>query len=200
MTSKELVTLISKIIKKEFAETRKTLKEEIKNSVRSEINQILEDASQIRHQETNTSLSNILKEQHSPDISNMDTVFKHKGKIFDILNETANEYKNKKLPPDTGVHGQQEYILNTQNTAIQTPPINKAALAEKMGYGNMTSNPSVPVPGNEQPVAIQLPTTNPDGRPINLNKVDPNIIQNMIKNYSSIMKKVDEKAKRSRGV
>ncbi len=51
----------------------------------------------------------------------------------------------------------------------------------------------------EQPVKVSVPTTTPDGRPINFDKVPAALVQNMMKNYSSLLKKADKSAVSKRG-
>ena len=211
MTPKELAKLIATVVKKELREHKKLLKEEIRSAVRAEITSILEDAGkakQLPEPEPNTSLSQLLSEEEVTGEA-QSPMFQGKGKIYDVLNQTAQESKGRgQLIPGNGeaLNEQKEFVFNTNNTPASTtgiPAADKASLAQKMGYG---LPPVAPVPGNvtvaaspQSPATVQVPTTNADGKPINLNKVNPNVIQGMMRNYSGFLKKMDEKAKNVRG-
>jgi hypothetical protein len=43
---------------------------------------------------------------------------------------------------------------------------------------------------------VELPTTNADGKPINYANVPMDLVQNMMKNYSGLLKKVETKVNR----
>lgn len=209
MTPKQLAELITKAIRKEIraamVSTRKTIKEEIRSAVRDEINSILEDASktkQVQPEPEPASLSQLLSEEAI--VVEGEPMFQGKGKIFDVLNQTAKENKGagQLIPGGPQINEQKEFVFNTTNTPATTgnPVVDKTALAQKMGYGNdgMPDAGAAPVPETVAP-AVQVPTTNADGKPINLNKVNPNVIQSMMRNYGGFLKKMDEKAKNVRG-
>ncbi len=217
MTPKQLVELIAKVVKKEIRAAmianRKTLKEDIRSAVRAEITSILEDASgakQVQPEPEPTSLSQLLSEEGVTE--NVEPIFQGKGKIFDVLNQTAVESKGKGqlIPSEVqGLNEQKEFVFNTTNTPASVPagiaPINKAALAEKMGYGKMPiaggatpGQTPITVEAEGAPDKVQVPTTNADGKPINLNKVNPDVIQSMMRNYSGFLKKMDNKVKQTR--
>ena len=218
-----------------MTETKKMVKEEVGKAVKKEILSILEDAGkketvQIPATVDPTSMAQLLSEEIPAEPT--EKVFGGEGAIFDVLNQTADEFINKgksAIPQDNGINEQKEFRFNTNNmnakTGNITPQMDASAkqkMIDKMGYGDNMANRyqespqgQIPVeqsvsklpvkiaqprPSDGQPLqSVQVPTINADGKPINLDKVNPDVVQSMMRNYSGFMKKMDDKIKFTRG-
>lgn len=184
MDAKKLANMIAKIVKLEIKETvSKHLTPIIKKTIREEFNNILQRIEIIEQQKKSTSLENL--------ISNSEPIIKpfqnKKGAIYEILNQTAQERVEQKP-------------INSEQISDQII-LTKEQLNQNMDIKNEHPKQyNVPqTQENKQLQTISLPTTSADGRAIDYNKINPNIINRMMKNYSSFLKKTEDKVKINRG-
>ena len=76
------------------------------------------------------------------------------------------------------------------------------ALADTASSGQHIPNETNPYPVLDKMFTttdVSQATTSPDGRPVNLDKVSDVVLDNLTKDYSQLMKKVDEKTAAKRG-
>jgi len=150
------------------------------------------------------------------------------GQFADVLNQTANQYRGRSIGREAaaggagmyGINEQKEFVLNTGNVPVANQQIYRSSLIDKMGYGDgftkVGAKASVPgvsakpqsalsqIVGKtarkpDRPVSVSLPTKNADGRPINFNNVPADIVQNMMRDYSGTLKKLESRSSFVRG-
>jgi hypothetical protein len=76
------------------------------------------------------------------------------------------------------------------------------ALADTASSGQHIPNETNPYPVLDKMFTttdVSQAATSPDGRPVNLDKVSDVVLDNLTKDYSQLMKKVDEKTAVKRG-
>ena len=199
MDKKQFELMISKVVRNEL---RKLFLEEIrpliKETIKKQLHLILEKSSKNvlgNGEENNYSLTKILQEEEIAESKEPVLIkkpFTKKGTIYDILNKTAEEVvTGTGYRPDMvlgAMNEQAEIRLNTQNLA--TLP----AQVKNLSKGNEIASKKQMV-SQEVPEKILLPTVGPEGEPLNLSAVPNTVILNLSKNYKSILKKADEKAK-----
>lgn len=160
--------------------TIKKMDNEIKKLVLSHVNKIINEKigkpkllKESSKNDVSSTINDIIEEE------NLDVdrkIFDKEGGFWDALNETA---KN--------------HVPGSMNESSQLVPMFGGELDLN------TSNVDVPGLNKTSKKNIQIPTTNPDGTAINLNRVDANTIKNLTKDYSKILKLANEKAKTHRG-
>jgi len=219
MTKKELQKMISESVRNTIIKEIKPL---IKRTIREEFYKIIEEAGSQEEKEDDLSMVNLLEQNVEEDETRQqvqEKIFKSGGRFDNILNQTANQYSGRSISKDTGLNEQKEFVLNTDSINMNQE-IDRGDLAAKMGYGDgfKKVGGTVKAPGTEnkkpsplsqivnktqrkpdQPVKVSLPTKNADGRPINFDKVPVDIVQNMMKDYSGILKKMEGKSSFVRG-
>jgi hypothetical protein len=230
MTKQELQKMVYLSVKKVFKDEIKPL---IEVTIKKEFNKILNDAETAKSQKniiveekiSESSLMNLINEDKEIDSARSEVnerIFKGKNPFADVLNQTANDVKNREgvyaNPLKQGGAGtQKKVIVNQSATAQPTEMVSEATntsmpsreqLAAKMGYGNIEKigtpddKPGIEKPvQSAQPVEIELPEMSAGGEggapiPIDYNKVPMNLVQNMMKDYRGVMEKVEEKVKR----
>lgn len=192
MTKKELTMIIAASVK---GAIRMTLREEfipiIRKAIKQEfyrLAQEVESNSKQKKQSTTTnfdenmSLVGLMNENQEEDINRKiinKKIFNNNGRFSDILNETANNHRS--IPKDA---------VSSNQIEIDASKLGYDKEFDKVGSSLIT--PGIE-PGIESPMKIQVPTTNPDGKPINYEKVPPALIKNMMKNYSGFLEKVEKK-------
>ena len=140
-------------------------------------------------------------------------------RIHICLNQTANDVTNRagiySNPNKYAAAGDQVKMkLNNDGLATTAPidaqmptqPYNRSEMAAKMGYGDMIPNTKdnkvrkilakEPTTEATPLTEVELPATNADGKPINYANVPMDLVKNMMKDYSGLMKKVDSKVNR----
>ena len=223
MTKKELQEIITIAIR---TVVQKEIKPLIEATIRKEFYKILNEAETaakpkrtiIVEDDDNTSLLSLIEEDIDSDPARAqinEKIFKGKTPFADVLNQTADAVKNR-----TGIYAnplkqtgsQVKMKLNNDGLATTAPidaqmstrTYNRSEMAAKIGYGdmpkigvdnkvkNIIAKDPTSAPLNE----IELPTTNADGKPINYANVPQDIVKNMMKNYSGLLKKVESKVMR----
>lgn len=81
-----------------------------------------------------------------------------------------------------------------QNLVQIEGAIDKSEIANALGYGDMVSPGAPSSPGR----IVQIPQTNPEGKPINPNSVPEFLLKAMNKDYSKDLKNLKENADRNR--
>jgi len=221
MTKKELQAMMIVAVRKVFKEDIKPL---IETTIRKEFYKILSEAEETKPkkgilvEDDNTSLMSLLDEPENDSARAHVTkkIFNGKTPFADVLNQTADEFRNKSgvyANPSKEVGSQVKMKLNNDGLATTAPidaqmptqTYNRSEMAAKMGYGDMpkigidnkvkniiAKDPTPSAPLNE----VELPATNADGKPINYANVPQDIVKNMMKNYSGLLKKVESKVMR----
>ena len=208
----EVKPLIEFTIKKEF------------NKILSEAETTPKPQRTIMTEETmpaGTSLVGLMNEETEADPARAEVskkIFNDKNPFASVLNQTANDVTNRagiySNPNKYAAAGDQVKMKLNNDGLATTAPIdaqmptqtyNRSEMAAKMGYGDMpkigidnkvkniiAKDPTPSAPLNE----VELPATNADGKPINYANVPQDIIKNMMKNYSGLLKKVESKVMR----
>ena len=216
MTKKELTILITDAVRKVV---KKELTPMIRKAIKEEFYTILNEAEESKQlkEEKNYSLSNIVQDDMNDNISVDETrkqveerIFKGEGKIVDVLNQTAHEVRSGKTKPirQETTNDQQSFILNSSSDKIEKPTFDANTLGYGDGFNKVGSDAKIPstveskkssvnkiienVSQKEQ--TVQLPTKDPDGKPINFNNVPVEIVQNMMKDYRGVLQKVEQKS------
>ena len=154
---------------KDFIQTlRKVIREEVQTAVRTELSQI---GSVIRESRKSTpATAQRYTESYKPKPKPKQQ-FSKNSMLNDILNETG------------GFKSENPYAMLQEN--YSEVDYNDF---EEWPTKNMGQRPMAPM--NK---AAMLPTTDPEGRPINPNSVPKEVVNAITKDYSALMKAIDKK-------
>ena len=218
LTKKDLHLMINEAIKNVII---KEIKPMLRKTIQQEFYKIIQEAESAKPAKTSylnesdsdddLSMVSLLNknesEQEDSIRSSVGERLFSKGPFADILNETAEQYYDNDDAPTGKVLGQREFVLNTNSMKGTTSTAKSKAnsferskLVSQLGYGDgfdKVGRDSSRADG--RPSTVALPETSPDGAPINFDKVPAQIVQNMMKDYSTLLKKVDQKTATNRG-
>ena len=200
LTKKDLQKMISEAVKTTIIKEIKPL---IMKTIKQEFRKIIEEADskpkQTITESDELSMTQLLQSPPEEDETRQavsEKIFSggRGGKFADILNQTADERLGGQSLTAPSINTQQEIVLDNTSTE---KVFDRTKLAEQLGYGDDLGKvgAGVKVPGT----VVSLPTTTPDGAPINFNKVPEKIVKNMMKDYSGLLKKTEQKVKKTRG-
>ena len=220
VVNKEIKPLIERTIKKEFykilneADTAK--KSKVISENKMSLNSIIEQ----------DDVNDLARAEVNKKIFKGKTLFKENALFADVLNQTANEVRNNRFNRQNfSEDGQVTVNFNASENGnsekdISTSNFSKEDFAAKLGYGDMEKiGGKVDIPNIktkkkpkilenisrenfvEKPISVKLPTMSAGGeggapKPIDYSKVPATMVKNMMKNYSTLMKKVDSKVNR----
>jgi len=215
LTKKDLRLMISEAVRDTIIKEIKPL---IKKTIKQEFYKILEEAETVRPtkptakpviaESDDLSLTQLLDSPLEEDETRQavqEKIFSggRGGKFADILNQTATEVSTGQTLTSPGTGGQREIVLNESQPE---KAFDSAKLTEQLGYGDGFTKVGAGsrIPGTEARSKgsldkVSLPTTNPNGSPIDFSKVPVDIVKNMMRDYSGLLKKTDQKVSRTRG-
>lgn len=210
---KEVKPLIVKTIREEFykiIDEASSLTEQKVKSVES-----TEDISMVRLLDDNTKDENDTED--TDEIRNELEEKMFGGQFGDVLSQTKKQYQGRSISRESsGVipMTEQKEIIVKSDSVPMTPTnkkLNSADLASKLGYGEGFNKvgSDLKVPGvdlasskkpsvknlinnnrdENTPVKVLLPSTTPDGKPINFDKIPQSIAKNIMKNYKGLLDK-----------
>jgi hypothetical protein len=147
---------------------RKVVREEFK----SLLNESTEQKPKVKQKQFDPfDVSHIFESQNHNKKPQKKMEFSKDNMVNQILNETyeANEWQN--------INGNGGMF-----TSQQAQGFNRSAMAEMMGYGS-----------GKPTVSNMTPTTDPDGRPMNVNLEGTKVGEALTRDYSALMKKINAK-------
>ena len=165
MKARQLAELLEVIVRKVVKEELKPILNEIKKSSKPIIREI--KSTSVTKQFDPLDVSEVLETERlrkqSPKMK-----FSENSMLNDMLNETAESGEWRTMDSTYGSN--------------QAQGFNRSAMAEMMGYGS-----GVPTAQN------MMPTTDPDGRPLNVNIEGTAVGDALTKDYSQLMKAINAK-------
>jgi hypothetical protein len=223
MTKKQLQEMITVAVRKVVKEEIKPL---LEATIKKEFFKILSEAETAKPKKEmmveeylpETSLMNLVEQDQETDEARSEInerIFKGKNPFADVLNQTADDVKNRSgiyaNPLKQDGKTQKKMVINqpvptqmVNEGAVATPRPTREQLAAQIGYGDMNKigvSNNIPTVESTQPVEVELPAMSAGGeggapKPIDYNNVPVELVQNMMKNYSGLMKKVETKVRR----
>ena len=214
-----ITVAVRKVVKEE-------IKPLIEMTIKREFHKILDEAETAKPKKEmmveeylpETSLMNLVEQDQETDEARSEInerIFKGKNPFADVLNQTADDVKNRSgiyaNPLKQDGKTQKKIVINqpapiqmVTEGAVATPRPSRKQLAAQMGYGDMEKIgvvDNIPTVKSTQPVEVELPTMSAGGeggapKPIDYNNVPAKLVQNMMKDYSPLLKKVDSKVHR----
>ena len=157
---------------------RKIVREEVRKEVRSLLNEQKSSKKQVSKNEFKKGLKHALGLQDGIERATRKPApqkqYTKNAALNAILNETAGEIQN----------AAQEYpTMNNQTyTANSAQGFDRASLAAKMGYGDMT-------PQGKPTIQEMMPRTNVAGGINHATEVDPGVAKALTRDYSELVKK-----------